>query len=95
MPEELTPHKKRLFIHLLSLEVVPAKCEDGVGNVVGFFTGSKEDRHKKFEGAKAKLSVCINALRAAADPNPYKDADDETICKRLMEEIDKRHGVKR
>lgn len=81
------PNVKRLIIYRMSHEAVP----DGGGLADGIaFLSSKE---RIIAGAKAAtewVQAAIQLVMAAAEPNPWKDADDEAITGEVLRQIDER-----
>lgn len=86
---------KRLVIELMAKNAIPTG--GGVADGLAFLSSSKSiaDGFKKAE-EEAKLACWL--VRSASEwkePNPWKDADDETIAAELMRQIDERKAKER
>jgi hypothetical protein len=89
--EKITPNVKRLIIHKMSVDAVPAggglaTALDYMMKPGGLANGLKE--------ARTWVMNAINAVRGASEPNPWKDADDETIATELMRKVDERKAAR-
>jgi hypothetical protein len=86
------PNVRRLIAHKMSLDAIPAG--GGVADGLAFLT----DKRKLTEGAERAtkwVEGAIQLLRNAAEPNPWKEADDETIAAHLLGQIEERRHKER
>jgi len=79
---------KRLMIAKMSCDAVPPG--GGMADAVAFLTGCKIGEAAR--KAEAWSRAAVQAVREAAEPNPYRDWDDERIAGHLVAEIDKRRA---
>jgi len=80
---------KKLAILKMSVDAVPKG--GGLDSAIEFLMDPKLIS----EGAKKAdkfVLAAVQAVRSAADPNPYKHADDETIAGHLLKEAYKKLG---
>ena len=85
--ERLGPNVKRLIAHKMSLDAVPA---GGGMDAALSFLSSKDNITESARRAKDWVRLAIKAVRSAAEPNPWKDADDEAIAGHFLEKIAER-----
>ena len=52
------------------------------------FLSSKESILSGVKKAEEEVKIYIEAIRNAKEPNQFKTADDETICKEIIRQID-------
>lgn len=77
----------KLAILKASRDAIP----DGAGFAAGIQFLSTPDKFKTAMKAAYEWShQAIRVVREAAEPNPWKDADDETIAGELLRQIDER-----
>lgn len=82
---------KKLVIHKISRDAIP----DGGGVADGIaFLSDKKRIADGFRKATEWVTGAISAVRLAAEPNPWKNADEEAIAGEILRKIeDKRHGI--
>lgn len=90
--ERVGPNVKRLIARKMSLDAVPrgGGLADGLA-----FLSRKENITENAKTASAWVRVAMQAVREATEPNPWKDADDETIAVYLLKQIAEREKVKK
>lgn len=79
----------RLVIHKMSIDAIPPG--GGLADGIAFLS----DKAKIAEGwraAEAWVREAIQMVRQAADPNPWRAADDEAIAGELLRLIAEREG---
>lgn len=88
------PNVKRLIVHKMSVDAVPNN--GGPADAIRFLTtpGAVTQSAK---AASAWVEEAIRVVRLAAEPNPWKQADDEAIAGELLRQIEtrKRDHLKR
>ena len=77
----LGPNVKRLVILKMSRDAIPDG--GGLADGIEFFTNS-EKRKAIMDGAVVWGKLAIQAVHEASEPNPWKNADDETIAGELV-----------
>ena len=78
------PNVKKLIAHKMSQDRVPAGGR--LLDVVKFLS----DKDRILSGARKAtewVELAILAVRQAAEPNPWKTADDETIAGEILRQI--------
>jgi hypothetical protein len=81
------PAVRRLTVHKMALDAIPA----GGGFAAGLRFLSSATRITEGAGrARIWVAEAIKAVRAAGDPNPFRDADDETIAAEILRQLDER-----
>lgn len=84
MPVTLGPNVRRLLAHKMAIDAIPA----GGGFAAGMkFLSSKESVVSGVKAATAWVEQAIQAVRGAADPNPWKDAQDEEIAGEILRRV--------
>lgn len=85
--DKLTPSVKRLLIEFMTKRQV-----DRVGSNVGAIAADilAGGLGKSADEALADVNMAIDACRAAADPNPFKDARDEEIASAILDRLAER-----
>ncbi len=87
----LTPNIKKLIIYKMSLDAIPK----GGGVKDGFmFLSSKELIAKSAKESSEWVKTAISVVRQAQEPNPFKNADDETIAGEILRKIEERKNGK-
>lgn len=87
MSEVIGPNVKRLIAHKMSLDV-----QGGFAGALQFLS-NKDNITASAKKAADWVRLAIQALRQAGEPNPWKDADDDTIAGYFLSEIDKRKAA--
>ena len=87
----LGPNFKKLLIHKMSLDAVPAG--GGVGSALKFLS-DPQGMAKSSRAAKEWVESAIMLIRTAAEPNEWKNATDEEIAGELLRRIDERKKMK-
>lgn len=87
---KIGPNVKKLLILKMSKDAIP----DGGGLAAGLnFLSSKESIMSGFRAAREWTEMAIQAVREAAEPNPWKNATDETIAGELLLRVDRCKSV--
>lgn len=81
-------NKTRLIIHRTSQTTTEGRSFFDVLKMIQ--SGEICDEAKK---ATAWVEEAIQAVKQAAEPNPWKDASDEAICLIILDEIEKRNSL--
>lgn len=84
---EMGPNVRRLYIHKMSLDAVPAG--GGLADGLAFFT-DKEKRHRIMRDAEIWVMGAIQTVRTATEPNPWREADNEAIAGEILRRMDER-----
>lgn len=92
MSETIGPNVKRLIAHKMSLDAVPA---GGGLNAALDFLSDKDNITESARRSTEWVRLAIKALRQAAEPNPWKDADDEAIAGEFLKRIGERESLAR
>ncbi len=81
------PNAKRLMIHKMSLDAVPPG--GGLKSALDFIMtpGAMATSAK---AATEWVNAAINVVRLAAEPNPWKNSDDEAIAEEILRLIEER-----
>lgn len=87
MNEVIGPNVKRLIAHKMSLDAIPRG--GGLNDALNYLS-SKDNITESARRAKDWVRLAIRTLRQAAEPNPWKDADDEAIAGEFLRKIDER-----
>lgn len=77
----------KLIIHKISLDAIPAG--GGVADGIAFLSDKKKIS-AGFQSARSWVAAVIKAVRLAGEPNPFKDADDETIAGEILKRIEEK-----
>lgn len=84
-PRRLGPNARKLIAHKMSIDAIP----QGGGLAAGIkFLSSKTAILAGAREATNWTATVIDLVRAAAEPNPWKDAGDEEIAAELLRRID-------
>ena len=81
------PNVNKLIIHKMSADAVPPG--GGLADSIKFLT-NKEAIISGARKATEFVKLAIQAVREAAEPNEFKNADDETIAAELLKQIEAR-----
>lgn len=84
---EMGPNVRRLFIHRMSVLTIPAG--GGFADGLAFFT-DQEKRRSIMREAEIWVAGAIQTVRTASGPNPWREADDETIAGEIMRQAEER-----
>lgn len=87
MSTPITPNVKRLIIHKMSVDAVPAG--GGIGDALKFLT-TPGGIGKGWKEAADWVKSAITVIRQAAEPNPWKESSDEDIAGYLLKRIEER-----
>jgi hypothetical protein len=87
MSKLITPNVKKLIIHKMSVDAVPAG--GGIGDALKFLT-TPGSIGKGWKEAAEWIESAIMVIRQAAEPNPWKDSSDEEIAGYLLQRIEER-----
>jgi hypothetical protein len=79
------PNVKKLIAQKMAMDAVPKG--GGLAEAIAFISSAESI---KSGAAKATqwVNAAIQAVRDATEPNPWKNADDETIAEMLLKEIE-------
>ena len=86
------PHFKKLVIHKMSLDAVPAG--GGIGSALKFLS-DPQGMAQSSRAAKEWVESAIALIRTAAEPNPWKTSTDEEIAGELLRQIEERKKSQR
>jgi hypothetical protein len=86
------PNAKKLIATKISRDAVPNG--GGIQDAIAFL-GSPECVKQGIARATKWVTLAIQAVREAAEPNPYKTADDETIAGVILKGIEAKKGSRR
>lgn len=78
---------RRLAIHKMALDAVPVG--GGFADGIRFLT-TEGAIASSAKSAEKWARDAVAAIRAAADPNPWRDADDEAIAGELLRQVEAR-----
>jgi hypothetical protein len=84
---QIGPNVKKLIFHKMSQEAIPKG--GGVADGLKFLM-DKERIQKAFRESTQWVESVILAVRSAAEPNPFKDADDETIAAEILRRVEEK-----
>ena len=83
------PNVKRLIIHRMSILMIPPGTKDGLAEgVKALLEPGKIPKIAR--EATVWVELAIQAVRDAADPNPWRDKDDEAIAGEILRGIEVR-----
>lgn len=81
------PNVKKLVIYKVSRDAIP----DGGGVAAGIaFLSDKKMIADGFRNATEWVDNAIAVVRLAAEPNPWKNADDESIAEEILRRVKNR-----
>jgi hypothetical protein len=83
------PNVKKLIASKISRDAIPSG--GGVADAIAFL-GSPERVKQGIIKASEWVNTAIQAVREAAEPNPYKTADNETIAGVILKGIEAKKG---
>jgi hypothetical protein len=83
----LGPNVKKLIIRKMSVDAIPSG--GGLSEGISFLT-KPGALSSGFKSAAEWVKSAIEVVRKAAEPNPWKDADDEAIAGELLRKIEER-----
>jgi hypothetical protein len=86
MTIEMTPNVKKLFILRMSRQAVPDG--GGLSDGIDFFLDG-EKRRVIMANSKEWVRKAIDAVRDGGEPNPWCNADDETIAAEILRRVEK------
>ncbi len=84
------PNVRKLIARKMSLDAVP---KGGGFNDALNFLSDKSNITESAKRAAKWVQLAIQTLRQAGEPNPWKDADDETIAKEFLRKIAERQAM--
>jgi len=87
----LGPAVKKLIANKMAMDAIPkgGSVVDGIE-----FLKDRDRIVKGFRDANDFIQKMIVLVRSAKNPNPFKDADDETIAGELLRRINEKKGMK-
>ena len=91
--EKLGPNVRRLIAHKMSLDAIPTGTKEPLAEGANFLL----DKQRLLSSAKAAaawVKEAFKSIREAAEPNPWKGADDETIASYLLDQIAERQRAR-
>ena len=83
------PNVKNLIIHRMSVLMIPLGTKDGLAAGIRSLLGQGKVP-KIAREATVWVELAIQAVRDAADPNPWRDKDDETIAGEILRGVEER-----
>jgi hypothetical protein len=83
----LGPNVKKLIAHKMAFDAVPAGS--GIDSALKFLT-SKNSISAGWVLASRWVKAALDAVRQAAEPNPWKNSSDEEIAAELLQRMEKR-----
>lgn len=83
----LGPNVKKLILHKMSLDAVPAG--GGLAAGVAFLSDPKAMANG-WRAAVQWVREAIDVVRSGADPNPWRNADDEAIAGEILSRVEQR-----
>lgn len=83
----LGPNLKKFIFHKMSVDAIPAGSGFGAGVVFLITPGRMA---AGFRSAAEWCDLAITAIRNAAEPNPWRDSDEEEIAAEIMRRINER-----
>lgn len=86
------PNMRRLAVHRMALDAVPAG--GGFADAIRFMS-SKDRIVSSAKAAEEWARAAVDAIRNAADPNPWRDADDEAIAGEILRGVAARKSAAR
>lgn len=88
----MTDAMSRLVAHKMALDVIPSGggFEDGVR-----FLLDRERVQGTLWAAKMWAEKAVQAVREARDPNPFKNADDETIATEILRQVEAKERARK
>ncbi|HWF06206.1 MAG TPA: hypothetical protein VHA06_21135 [Candidatus Angelobacter sp.] len=92
MAERLGPNVKSLILRKMSIDAIPKG--GGFADALAFLT-TEGAMAAGFKAAREWTETAIRVLRLAAEPNPWKDADDETIAAEILQRIEAQRAEER
>lgn len=87
MLSQMGPNVRRLLAHKMSLDAIPAG--GGFADGIEFFL-NREKRQRIMADAENWVTGAILAVRGAAEPNPWREADNEAIAGEILRQIEER-----
>ncbi len=82
------PNVKKLIIAKMSRDAIPDG--GGFGDGIAFLLSGPERLMAAAKASTDWVERAIQAVRMATGPNPWKDADDETIAAEILRSIAER-----
>lgn len=86
------PNVKRLIIQKTSTDAIPK--DGGLADGLRFLSSSARIA-AGIRAATEWVQLAIQAVREAAEPNPWKNADDETIAAEILRQIEEKRKLRR
>lgn len=87
MTDTLGPNCKRLMILKMSGDAIPAG--GGLADGIEFFM-NPDKRRAIMKDAALFVVDAIKVIRGAGDPNPWRNADDETVAGEILRRMEER-----
>ena len=84
---------KRLAVHKMSIDMVPPGSGGSLGESVARVVRQVQDRERftsLARDAEQWAWKAVEAVRNAAEPNPWRNASDEEIAAELVRQIEER-----
>jgi hypothetical protein len=72
----------------MSLDAIPKGSKNAIADGIEYLTSGKFGDSARL--ATDWVELAIEAIRQAREPNPWRNADDETIAGMILEEIAKK-----
>lgn len=80
------PNVKKLIAHKMSLLMIPPGTKEGLATAIDALT-KPGNIGKVAKEATQWVEAALFAIRNAKEPNPWKNADDETIAGEILQKI--------
>lgn len=81
------PYVRRLVIQKMATDAIPPR--GSLADALSFLS-SRKQISEGMRKAETYIQAAIIAVREAAEPNPWREADDEAIAQEILRKIDER-----
>jgi len=83
------PNLKKLAVRKMTIMAIP---KDGTARDALDFLRDAQRLKETAKKATEWVALAVAAVREAGDPNPWRDADDETIAGEILRRIEEREA---
>jgi len=87
MVKTIGPNLLNLITRKVSADAIPAGCGNGLAAGVKFLS-DKEAIRAGFRKAEQWARDAVQAVRQAAEPNPWKNASDDEIAAEVLRQLE-------